>query len=181
MDKKKYLYGILGVLVFIGVFVLASSPSLHNGGNYVEDSLDYNSEVCLYKNGEKLGCDDNLLTDDGKDLIKTVLGDSGTGGPVNDIGLCNASAGCTSPESSDSTLDNEFGDCGLSRASGSYSSNGVGNWTISNTFTSSCDGVETNLTGIHNGEGTLFAENDFGKVILYDGDQLDVEWTIWVS
>jgi len=180
--KNKYLIPIFVVLLVIGVFAIASFSNYPRGEN-LGDSITYHSNVCIYKNGELIECSHNLLTDAGKNLIKTILGDTGSGGPVQYIALCNATAGCSAPAAGDTTLDNEYTSCGLSRTQGTYGSLGTGNWSIAHTFTATCDNLETNMTGLFNqvSGGTLFAENTFTSVTLQTDDQLLVNWTIWVS
>ena len=182
MKKLNYLsVGLLGIL--IGLMVVLSLGSQVGGPVSSEATINYNSNVCVYKNGELIDCSHNLLTNAGKELIETILGDTGSGGPVQYIALCNSTAGCTAPDASDTTLDNEFTGCGLSRAQGTYGDLGTGNWSIWYTFTSTCDNVETNMTGLFNQDsgGTLFAENQFTGVTLQTNDQLTINWTIWVE
>ena len=60
---------------------------------------------------------------------------------------------------------------------------GTGNWSISHTWTSSCDGRIINATGIYNATavGKLFAEANFTSVTLNNGDQLTITYYTWVT
>ena len=168
---------VFGLLLFAAI--LAYNKPITNVAQ-VAEAPKYHSMVCVWKNGELVECKHNVLFDSGKDLIKTILGDSGSGGPVKTIALCNASAGCAEPTAAGTETYNEFSSCGLAPATGTYSSNGVGNWSIQKTFTATCDDLVTNVTRIGNGT-TYFAGASFTSVTLQTNDQLTVTWTIWVS
>ncbi len=190
MENKYNILGILGLL-FISVFmfnlisvtdIISQSPETLTG-----DNIEYHSSVCtsvLRVDGthEDNGCSKNLLTDAGKNLIKDMLS-SGSGAGVDYIGLCNSTAGCTSPEAGDTALDNEYTSSGLTRVQATYGSLGTGNWSEVTTFTATVDDLSTNMTGLFNASsgGTLFAENAFTLVTLQTNDQLTINWTIWVE
>jgi len=137
----------------------------------------------IRKNGEVTPweCSHNVLYNSGKELLETILGDTGSGGPVKIIALCNATAGCGEPQADASETYNEITTCGLAPATGTYSSIGTGNWTITYTFTSTCDNVKTNVTRLKNSGGTYFAGNSFTLATLQNGDQIQVKWYIWVQ
>jgi len=168
---------VFGLLLFAAI--LAYNKPVVNVAQ-VTEAPKYHAMVCVWKNGELVGCKHNVLFTSGKNLIKTILGDTGSGGPVKVIALCNASAGCAEPTVSGSETYNEFSSCGLAPAEGTYTSNGDGNWSIQKTFTATCDDLVTNVTRIGNGT-TYFAGASFTSVTLQTNDQLTVTWTIWVS
>ena len=183
MAKKKYIY-IIPALLLLSIFLVLSfnilSPIFPNSNN---QELVYNSQVCISKNNELIECNSNVLTTNGSNLIKLVLGSGTSSSAIDYIALCNATAGCGSASASSTTLENEYAGGGLERAQGDYSSNGDGNWTISETFTATADNLLTNKTGIFNATsgGTLFAENTFTLVTLQTNDLLTINWTIWVT
>lgn len=103
--------------------------------------------ICAWKNGEPLGCKDNVGTDDGRELIEDYM-QGGNFAAVNDIALGNTST----PTTSSTSHPGEITDCGLARASASTTyDNGIGNWTVEYVWNSiTCDGVLVNTTGVYN-------------------------------
>lgn len=176
--NKTYIWGL--ALLVVAFFAVTAVPGIQLGQ---VQGVNYMSSVCVYKNNELIDCSSNLLYDDGKNLIRTVLGNTGTGGPVKNITLCNATAGCGSPQADHLETYNYYTSCGLQAdADGSYGALGqAGNWTISRLFTASCDGLVTNATRLEAGSATIFAGNNFTSVTLQTNDQINVTWTIWVT
>ncbi|GAH04824.1 unnamed protein product, partial [marine sediment metagenome] len=187
--KKRCLIPILAVLFICSFFAIASLTNNNfENGVISENPIKYNSNVCtqvIRADGtvELLGCSPNVLTNVGKNAIKAILGEGTIYGAFNYIGLCNLTAGACTADATDTTIDNEFVGCGLDRTAGTYGSLTTGNWSIYNTFTSTCDNRQTNMTGILNQSttGTLFAVNTFTDVTLQTDDQLLVNWTVWVT
>lgn len=187
MENKKILFGLVPLLVLsiLGVFAFSfMSPSSTSSNNEVQ----YGSNVCTHVTRvdgtvEQLGCSHNLVVDAGLNAIRDQLGGQADFGAFDYIALCNATAGCTGTDASDTTLDNEFTSAGLTRAQGTYGQLGTGNWSIYKTFTATVNALETNQTGIFNQStgGTLLAENTFTLVTLQNNDQLTVNWTITVT
>lgn len=179
---KKYVFGLIGLLAILTVFAVATISVSPNAMDSAQ-SLSYHSCVEISKNGIPIApCKPNLLTNAGKNAIKNAL--NGGTGSFNYIALCNATAGCTGVDATDVSLDNEYGaGNGLTRASGTYTSIGTGNWTISNTFTALSDNLLTNQTALFNAStsGTMLAENSFNTVTLLAADRITINWTIWVS
>jgi len=191
-NKSKAIYSVLGLvtlgMVFSLVVGLQGFNSQSNSVRNVESTgIQYDAYVCNYVTRadgtvEDLGCSHNLLYNDGKDLIKTYLGDTGgSTDEVDQISLCNATAGCGVPVAGASEDYNEFTACGLAVGTGTYSSLGVGNWSIFNTFTSTCDSVEINATRLRNTASTNFAGNTFTLATLQTNDQITINWTIAVT
>jgi hypothetical protein len=176
--EKIYVLGI--ALLLVAIFAVAALPGIQMSAQ--DQGLQYHSSVCIYKNNELVDCSSNLLYDSGKDLIKTALGDTGSGDPVQNITLCNATAGCGVPVAGGGETYNEYTSCGLTAGNGAYNSIGTGNWSISKVFTASCDNLQTNVTRLKNANGvTNFAGNNFTMVTLQTNDQINVTWTIWVT
>jgi len=183
MMENKFLIPIFAVLFVCSVFGVASLMNNSNEKNNVGDSITYHSNVCIYKNGELVDCNHNLLYDTGKNLIRTYLGDTGgSGDEVDQMELCNSTAGCGDPQADASESYTAYTSCGLSQTTGDYNALAQdGNWTISATFTSTCDNLETNMTRLKNTAGTKFTGVRFTDVTLQTGDTLLINWTIWVS
>ena len=195
--KKGYLIPILAVIFICSVFVVASLMNNSNQGNNVGDSITYGSDVCISTTGDFEGresplgkmelvqCDNNVLFDTGKDLIKDVIGDTNTADACDWIELCNSSIAenCGTPQADSSEDYTAYGSlCGMDKIAGTYGTlTGNGNWSISNTFTSTCDDVETNVTHLLNANADEFAGNEFTLVTLQTDDQLLINWTVWVT
>jgi len=185
MGKDKYLYGLIP-LIFGIILVSAYFISNNNQLPPTEQGLNYESMVCVYKNGQEVGCHPNTLFTNGANLTRDCLM-TGTCSAITNITLCNASAGCThsltSGAASGQTF-NYFTACGVgpdgAAGTASVNTGSNGNWTITKTFTSTCDNIVTNVTRI--GDATVsFAGNNFTIVTLQTNDQLVVNWTMVVN
>ena len=125
----------------------------------------------------EIGCDSNVITNDGLNHIKYLIGSGVSSGAVDYIALGNG----TAPTQSSTNLSGEITNCGLSRSQGTYLSNGVGNWSIYKTFTSTCNNVVVNTTALFNATsgGIIFAGDNFTDVNMQNGYQIQIYWTIW--
>jgi hypothetical protein len=114
-------------------------------------------------------------------MTRDALGMGGLGA-VNVIGVANNTV---TQAATDTVLQGEWTTCNMGRATGTYveETGSYGNWTIVNTFTSSCDNVRVNATGLYNNTvgNWLFAEDTFTNVDLQTNDQLQITWYIWVT
>jgi len=182
--EPKYL--VLLISLFLVPLFLASQTSYEKK---VTQSIEYGSAACvrIRQNGiwKDLGCEHNVLTDKGKEFIEQELGDSASATTIvaNNISLCNATAGCGEPAATWTDLPNYYTSCGLEATAGTYASEGTGNWSITHTFTSTCDNIETNVTGLYAGPvpGTLFAARSFTIATLQKDDQIQIKWYVWVT
>jgi hypothetical protein len=115
----------------------------------------------------------------GKDLVKTALG-TGSATPITKIAVANNTV---AQSAADTSLQGEWTTCGLAAATGTYVSAGTGAWNITYQWTSTCDNVIVNATGLYNATGTnqLFAETTFTTVTLQTNDKLNVTWGLTVS
>jgi len=95
----------------------------------------------------------------------------------------------TSPSSdgSDTSLANKITECGLTQVTAlTWRFSGIaqqhGNVTADYEWTSTCNGVKVNTTGLETAE-TLkyFAGSNFTDATLNNGDKLNITWTIWIS
>lgn len=171
---------------------------------------------------EDLGCSKNLFMHSGMNYTANQLSGSltgatnsslgtSTGGIVNVIAIGVrqnkqqlAGAGCEGAvNATELFLCGEHNtSCGLGRAAGDAvrvnvsTAPSAGNWTITREFTSTCNGVDVNVTGLFNSttndtsvrENTttinryvFFAQNTFTTATLQNNDKINVTWFIWVS
>src|SRR3990167_10626095 len=172
MKRSGLILGIMLVL-FFGVlavsygFNLLGFPSASS-----EHGISYDSEVCIFKNNELVECKSNVLYTDGGNAIKSILGNPGGSGNnsiFNVISLCNSSTagvscgGVTAGQSESYRL---FSNSGLANKTGTYFSNGNGNWTISATFTATASSLTTNVTKLGNVTNFNLSGNSFTEVTL---------------
>ena len=187
MTKKIFIIPAL-LLAVIGVFAFAMIPLSMDNSSPDSISIEYNTNVCktvTRADGtvEPTECDHNLLYNSGKELIEAYLGDTGGAtDEVDQISLCDSATptNCGTPAADASETFLTITDRGLSETTGTYASLGVGNWTISNTFTATAS-VTTAGTRLQNTAAVNFAGNAFTEVSLESGDQLSIEWNIWIS
>lgn len=183
--QKKYLYS-LGFLLMSALFVVSLQMDIGKNNMMASDGINYKANVCVshISEGKLISeqCSHNILTNDGKDLIKNYLSKGGLG-TVDFIGLCNATSGCNVSSATSTYLNSEYTSGGMNRAQGTYLSLGTGNWSIYKQFTATSDNLLINKTGLFNATsaGTLFAENTFTLVTLQTNDQLTINWTISVT
>jgi hypothetical protein len=177
--KVKYLAIPIVALLILGLSLsLTSNTSVSS-----TEGLKYNGMVCvgatLSGKYYDLGCRHNLITNVGKDHIKTA---SGQGAAIRHDKIAVAN-NTVAQAATDTTLQGEWTTCGLAAATGTYSSAGTGAWNITYQWTSSCDSVIVNATGLYNATGTnqLFAETTFTSVTLQTNDKLNVTWGLQVS
>jgi len=186
MEKKQLLLIPALALLIVSVFALAFFTQ-DNPSSNVGDTIGYHSSVCKQVTRadgivEPVECSSNVLYDTGKNLIRTILGDTGTGGPVDKIELGNASLAAGEPEAGSGEAYTALSGCGMDGVAGTYTAlTEDGNWTIDHEFTSSCDGVLTNVTHLNSTAGIEFAGNSFTLVTLQDQDKLTINWTVWVE
>lgn len=189
--KKQTIFiaSIFGIMLISSI--LAMTAFFNLSSRVIDDApINYHSDVCKVitrADGtvEPMECSHNLLTNAGKNAIRSAL-TSSDGIAFNYIALCNATASgsCTAADAGDTALDNEFAAGGLERAAGTLLSlPAAGNWSYSKTFTATADNMVTNSTGIFNGSSgqTLLAENTFTTSTLQTNDQITINWSIWVA
>ena len=178
----------LGVLSLLAVFVIGglSIPVADEIGivDYTDKhAVELSGEISYMvvdaetKNVNFEGIEPNLVTTAGRNLLKEVFGTGAVTEAVNKFALGNG----TAPAAGSTTLDDEITDCGLARATATtYVDNGDGDWTWSETFTSTCDGVAINTTALFNATsaGTMYAGDTFASTITMDSsDTLQLNWT----
>ena len=184
VEKKQRVYGIFGIVLLALVVGFGSGLMISNGAEIQPSSnvdLSYKADVCVYKNGELQSCNHNVLYNSGKNSTRDALAFRNAGNFTN-LTVCNASAGCGG---FDTSLDNytAYNNCGLQGVAGLVTLNPTvtGNWSITNTFTSSCDSLSVNATKLTNTTGGVLAGNSFTTVTLQTNDQLTINWTLGIS
>lgn len=172
----------------LGLMILAFGGNLTNSQEMNSGHIQYNAMVCPTIDRadgsiEVLDCTKNTLTNAGAELISDYIAEGSSGSAVDYIALSDASGEVGASAVGSTTLDNEWATNGLERSQGTFGDNGVGNWSIWETFTASADDMTTNKTGIFNASstGTLFAENTFTLATLQTSDQITINWTIFVT
>jgi len=194
-NRKTFLVPFFAILFIFSVVGVASLMNNNpNQGNSLGNSINYGADVQVFTTGDFEGRETplgemelvnqghNVLYDTGEEVIEQYLGAGAGGGDAFDwIEMCNATAGCGEPVAGKTEAHNAFAGCGLENVVGSYSSIGNGNWSISKTFTATCDALETNMTRLRNDDDDDLAGNNFTLVTLQNGDTLLLNWTIYVT
>ncbi len=199
-EKLTILFGVLLVGVSIPAFYAVSLiiepqtvvPSSSTQGIFYASDVSVTAIV----DGEFIdltpGTNPNFFTGNGSRTIMHFLG-TGQGSAVNQIAICNGSATNGSLILQGALADPGNGcylDAGLTNATGTFldidpeASIPAGNWSISNTFTSTADNKDVNATGLLNGSTTgsvYFANNTFNTVTLNTDDTLTIRWNLSVS
>lgn len=178
--RKIYAIPILVITSILVLAIALMSVNTSVPNTEISDGIDYKGSVCVYKNNELVECNHNVLYNSGANMTRTALGVGSTAAILN-ITLCNATAGCGTPIAASSEAYTEYGACGLAGATGTYTQLGqTGNWTVSKTFTSSCDNLLVNVTRLGN-NSNYFAGNSFTLVTLANLDQLTINWTLSIT
>jgi hypothetical protein len=177
MDKNFLIGAILVVLISVAISFPVAQTSKDNS------QLTFHSAVCVYKNGQSIGyCTHNMMMNAGLNWTRDLIGNASAAGPMAVIALGN---GSTAETNTLTSLPSNITECGLQNATGAYAIVGTGNWSISKTFTSSCNNEIVNTTALFNSSSSpnaMFAGKNFSSsVTLQSGDQLSVTWYIWVT
>jgi hypothetical protein len=197
MGINKKTLSISGIFIITSIFLaLAFSPSFFVPPTSISSPIEYEGAVSIYTTGDFEGrqtephagiletlqiLDHNLLYGTGQNMTRDCL-TSGGCGAITNITLCNATAGCGEPVAGAGETYTEFGACGLEPVVGTVTDYGVeGNYTVSTTFTATCDTLTTNLTRLTNASGSNFAGNSFNLASLDSTDTLVINWSIGIS
>ena len=186
MVKKRGVEVALGISIAV---VAVLSVYLININEQTKESsvgsteMKYNAIVDVYKNGVLVSRSHNVLYDLGRNFTRDILGSGSLQGPFQNVSLCNASTVCATPVALATEAFTGYTNCGLSSQAGTYAALGgvAGNWTITKTFTSTCDSVNTTVTRLTNQTGGIFAGNSFTLVTLQTNDQLTINWTLMIT
>ena len=129
---------------------------------------------------EDLGCRHNVLTNVGKNAIRDFIGVGGFTADYNYIGIGNDTG---VPAAGDTALEKEWDACGMTRATATYAALATGNWSMVKTFTSTCDGVVVNASGMFNdtSPGVMLCAANFTQGTLQTSDEITVTWNFSTS
>lgn len=191
MKKNIFLVLLMPVAIIVAASILNSNapvPTTNMESSVYASSIGYHSMVCVYKNGEQVSCKPNLFTSIGKNITRDALLYPRAVSNATTISVGNN----TSPQAQgDTSLQGDYSKssniCGLTNGTGTITPDALvgvsGNWSISKTFTSTCNSVTVNATGLYNSTvgGLLFAQANFTSVTLQSADQINVTWYIWVE
>ena len=126
-----------------------------------------------------------VLTNDGKDWLEDQISDSPSAATISKwIALTRSDH---SPAATDHKLFSEIDTAGgLDKAEGTYTSTGVGVWTVEKQFTSDTDYLGVQATGLHwtttgSENGTMLCSDTFAAVTLANGDKITVTWTVTIT
>jgi len=183
----KYALIALTVVLF-GAFYLTYTSSSWIFSGTTEGVL-YTGMVChkVTRAGgavEDYGCDKNVLTNVGKNHTTSQLFSEPTAVSATDIVDSMVLGNTSAPQDTDTSHPGKVSDCGLAEYSSlSWSSTGTsdGNVTANHQWTSSCNNVVVNTTGLETNGDTYFAGNSFTSVTLQANDQLTVTWYVWIT
>ena len=188
IKKQKSIFLGVTIISFSVILGLAVVLSSNQGNNQLSDGLPYSATVCnqvIRADGthETPECSHNILYDAGRNITRNLLM-LASGDTVTNITLCNTTSpstgGCGTPVAGATEAFTLYGGCGLSttaQASTSIMGQFPGNWSVYQTFTSTCDNQLINMSRLGN-DSTYFAGNTFSLVTLQTNDQLTVNWTI---
>jgi len=176
MNKK--IIAVLGIIVIAGMlFGLGMQPVVFQQG--LEEHGYIDGFISVYHNGVLVDRHHNVLTDLGANGIRDYLS-GGAGSAINYIAVGNGSDITTS---STSIPGGDITDCGFSRATGTLGIQGTGNWSFEKIYTSTCDGIVVNTSGMYNASSGdyMFWGDDFTDCTLQSSDTLKITWNISVS
>ena len=176
---KPVVFGLLVSVVTLAV-VASLQPSDVVG---MGESPKYRAVVCVYKNGELIDCNHNLVTDIGKEFVEDKLTNASTAGVLQYISLSNSSQ---NPDVAWTVLPDEITTAGLSRAQCTLTDLGTGKWSCEYTFTATDSISNVRLAGYNwnetaGSDNKLFAASNFTSVNLEANDQLKIVWNVTIS
>jgi hypothetical protein len=192
-SNKIYLAIIpIALVAFIVGAVLMAPAAAQNYNVKGYEPMQYYSDVWVTQmRGDQVVSQQhshNLVVDQGKDFVKTQIS-----GAINTTAKClyialsnnNNSVAPAAGWTNFNTQLTEIAAGNLSRANGTYTTLGNGQWKVAYTFMAT--GTYGNITfaGLNN-DGSLsyadlFAANTFYSVNMISGDTLNITWQITVS
>ncbi len=184
MNQNVFAAGFLAVSALFVVSVLSTFPvttPVLSGG-----VLAYTSDVCVEVTRADgthytVECieNPNFFSNAGRNAVMDLVG----GGALANLALFRQIALCNGTNSVGGVQC--YIDSGLTNATGTFLKvSDPGNWSISNTFTSTADNKAVNSTALFNGSttgSTYFAGNNFTVVTLNNNDQITIRWNISIS
>ena len=177
---------LMAICVAFVAGTVASSPLAITG---VGDSILFKGgSYCVCKNSLECNvntpgadCNNNLITNYGKNVTREYLSLDGTYEAFDVLALSNGSA----PTANDFNFTVEMAG-GLARAAATVGNNPTtGNWSLYHLWTADGTFMNVNTTGIFNdttaGTGPMLAGGTFTAVNLESSDTLAINYTLWIS
>ncbi len=212
MKKKIYLWSGISLVLLLGLFIgsgliISDNVEVQNLQAYkvqitetlppINGVLDVwhtrNGEV-ITESHDNINIDDRVipylhkvLYNDGLESIESWAADGTDDGPFTNISLCNVSAagGCGTPVGAATESFTAYASCGLTSVTGSVTDNGIGNVTLSHTFTidSACSDIDINVTRVTNSTGGLWLGKVLSSAITnaQGNDQVTMNITWWAT
>jgi len=187
--KNKILKGTVAFLaltvLILGTMNVSTYQKLINIESEYGTQLNFEIHVSMwhYRNGELLEYSHHagVLTTIGQDYIEGKLGgvnDADFSNNATYIGLSNNTG---APNSGWTVIPDEITTGGMSRTTGTYVNDGVGQWNITKSF-SPTESNSTRLTGLYWDTGSdLIASDTFTAINYQNGDTVTITWTISVA
>jgi hypothetical protein len=183
--KKEYLATfLLSVITISGLIlsnILGASITKTNAVNFY-DGPKYQATVCVWKNGELIGCQHNLLTNIGANFTQQQLINPQSVNKTAWITLSTVSGDCTA---SATKLANEITGSGLGKALCTLVSVNASSWSCEKQFTATGPVSNVQVAGYNwnstAGANDLFACATFTAVNLEANDQLTIRWNVTIS
>ena len=179
---KNEIISVLGVLLVLTLVIsgfLGFAKPPQPKAITVKQGLQpfYHSNVCVSVNGKLIGCNHNIIVNDGLNMIKTSLKD-GTVNQLNQLALGDGA----DPTATSTALPGIIttNGCDIGTIDGSKD-NGVGNFSVWKTWTATATQT-INSTGLYRSDGTsFFGGSTFTETTLQANDQITTNYTIWVT
>jgi hypothetical protein len=139
---------------------------------------------------EPESCSHNVFTAVGRNMTRDYLGAGTSLSAINVIAISQLNE---STDVDTTTLPGEWTLCGLTKIAGTGPTpinNAIGgastsgNWSVTKTFTSTCDNMLVNGTALMNGTAAgnkTFAIANFTSATLQTNDQINVTWFVYVA
>jgi hypothetical protein len=148
----------------------------------VKEDAKYHATVCVWKNGELIGCQHNLLTTIGANFTQQQLINPQSVNKTAWITLSTVAGDCSA---SATKLANELTGYGLGKAQCTLTSVNASSWSCEKQFTASGSVSNVQVAGYNwnstAGANDLFACATFTAVNLEANDQLTIRWNVTIS
>jgi hypothetical protein len=178
-------------LVGVGGFLFGQNIGIRISGNSVGLPTSHSGIACIQVTRadgtkEESICNHNQFPMSGRNMTRDYLGAGASLSAINVVAAGNVT---TSQAATENWLNGEYAACGLTKAAGTgptgvSGADANGNWSITKTFTSTCDSVVVNGTALMNGTGAgnyTFAMANFTSATLQTNDQINITWFVWVT
>ncbi|MHA1852612.1 MAG: hypothetical protein ACTSUF_03785 [Candidatus Heimdallarchaeaceae archaeon] len=188
--NKNYSLLVLVVVLVGGAFLAGQFTSTvttsgtMSGQGVIHGGLSCYQVIRADGTVEDLGCSHNYFMTEGKKFLADEIG---TDASTNDVDMMFLGNG-TSWDTDLSSHTNEIFGCGLDATSITWTDHDAtnGNITASHLWTSTCNNIVVNTTGLNcstcSSDTEFFAGNDFTQsATLSNGDQLNVTWYVWAA